>query len=321
MGVTWLRKSTFAGVVIGSIVLFVLVSALLTPWYTLSVSVNPAGGGSVSPAGGEYKSGVEVTLTANPASGYVFDHWSGGALGTASTIRVTMDSDKSVTAHFKRQFTLDVSVSAPGAGSVSPPDGKYESGTQVTLTATPASDHLFDHWSGDATGTSSSITITMNTNRDITAHFKMFFSPALSQVGRGLGIPQAGVYEGSEHPVVLLDSTGNEHAWSDELPMEWLPMAIESTQLVVCVGEEREIKIQTCQYLTGPPITRYRYTLGVELREAKTGRVVAATTLDGSWPRACQHTESYSLTRLEGSHVSFDQVREWLRSYVATSGS
>jgi len=69
--------------------------------YTLSVSVSPSGAGSVSPSGGEYESGVQVTLTANPASGYAFDYWSGAASGTASTITITMDSNKNLTANFK----------------------------------------------------------------------------------------------------------------------------------------------------------------------------------------------------------------------------
>lgn len=72
-----------------------------TQTYALTVDVSPSGAGSVSPSGGEYESGVQVTLTANPASGYTFDYWSGSASGTTSTVTVTMDSDKSLTAHFK----------------------------------------------------------------------------------------------------------------------------------------------------------------------------------------------------------------------------
>jgi hypothetical protein len=65
------------------------------------VSVSPLGTGSVSPSGGEYKSGVQVILIASPASGYIFDHWSGGASGTTSAIMITMDANKGLTANFK----------------------------------------------------------------------------------------------------------------------------------------------------------------------------------------------------------------------------
>jgi len=72
-----------------------------TPTYTLSVSVSPSGAGVVSPLGGEYDPGAQVTLTANPASGYTFDYWSGSASGATSTITITMDSDKSLIANFE----------------------------------------------------------------------------------------------------------------------------------------------------------------------------------------------------------------------------
>jgi len=65
------------------------------------VSVSPSGTGWVSPSSGEYESGDQVTLTANPASGYTFDRWSGDASGTSSTTTVTMYYDRSITANFK----------------------------------------------------------------------------------------------------------------------------------------------------------------------------------------------------------------------------
>jgi hypothetical protein len=77
-----------------------LLSACGVPTYTLSTSVSPSGIGSVSPSGGQYESGVQVTLTATPASGYTFDYWDGDASDSSPTITVIMDSDKSVIAHF-----------------------------------------------------------------------------------------------------------------------------------------------------------------------------------------------------------------------------
>jgi len=68
--------------------------------YTLSVSVSPSGVGSVSPSGGQYEEGTLVTLTATPAGGYTFDYWDGDASGSLATTTITIDSDKSITAHF-----------------------------------------------------------------------------------------------------------------------------------------------------------------------------------------------------------------------------
>lgn len=74
-----------------------------TPIYTLNVSLAPQEGASVSlsPPGGAHEAGVQVTLTATPPSGFTFDYWDGDVTGTTSTINITMNSNKSITAHFK----------------------------------------------------------------------------------------------------------------------------------------------------------------------------------------------------------------------------
>lgn len=70
------------------------------------------------------------------------------------------------------RFTLTINISPPGAGSVSPAGGEYDHGVTVTLTATPASDYTFDYWSGSAAGTTPTTTITMNSDKSVTAYFK-----------------------------------------------------------------------------------------------------------------------------------------------------
>ena len=90
--------------IIAAIVLFYFKPWERTPSaenYMLTTIVSPLGAGSVSPSGGEYESGDQVTLIADPNSGYIFGYWSGGASGTATTITITMDSNKSVTANFE----------------------------------------------------------------------------------------------------------------------------------------------------------------------------------------------------------------------------
>ena len=141
--------------------------------YILTTDVSPPGAGSVSPSGGEYDSGLTVTLAATPDTGYTFDYWSGSAAGTTPTTTITMDSDKSVTAYFNevQTYTLTTNVSPLGAGSVSPSGGEYDSGLTVTLAATAASGYTFDYWSGSAAGTTPTTTITMDSDKSVTAYF------------------------------------------------------------------------------------------------------------------------------------------------------
>jgi mannan endo-1,4-beta-mannosidase len=148
-------------------------------YYTLTVNVSPQGSGSVSlnPPGGSYTAGTQVTLTAIANSGYVFSSWSGDLSGTTNPATITMNSNKIVTANFVQQnvseYTLSVSVSPSGSGvvNINPFKSKYTAGEQVTLTAQANSGYVFSGWSGDLSGTTNPATITMNSNKTVTANF------------------------------------------------------------------------------------------------------------------------------------------------------
>ena len=67
-------------------------------------------------------------------------------------------------------FVLNLSASAGGSISGG---GTFESGTSVTLNATPDAGYTFDHWSGDANGTDNPLTITIDSNLTIIANFRL----------------------------------------------------------------------------------------------------------------------------------------------------
>jgi len=141
--------------------------------YTLGVT---AVNGTVakSPNQATYNSGAIVTLTATPASGYTFTSWSGDATGSTSPLSVTMNSNKNITANFTAivggPFTL-TTTAVNGTVAKLPNAATYISGATVVLTPTPATGFVFSSWTGDATGTASPLTVTMNANKNITANF------------------------------------------------------------------------------------------------------------------------------------------------------
>ena len=103
-----MSKKKLAGIIVVGIVAIIIIAALATPTpkYTLSVSVNPSQAGSVYPNGGEYESGEQITLTATPTSGYIFDYWqdmasSSSNVITSNTVTITVNAHKAITAHFK----------------------------------------------------------------------------------------------------------------------------------------------------------------------------------------------------------------------------
>jgi len=142
--------------------------------YTLVIEVNPSVGGTANPAVGshDYDDGTEVNVTATPADGYVFDHWSGDAEETTTSVSIAMTSNKSVTANFALTYDLTVNVEPVEAGEVTlSEEGPYKEDMEVTLTATPAVGYVFDHWSGAVSGDTNPVTITMDSDKTVTAHY------------------------------------------------------------------------------------------------------------------------------------------------------
>lgn len=147
--------------------------------YSLHISV--VGEGTVSPAGGKYKAGTSVTLTAAPKPNWRFENWGGGAFGHRSTITVVMNSDLEVIAHFgPSQYQVNTTVE--GQGTVEQtivPNAKepIDSGETVQLKAVPAAGWHFKEWRGDLTGSLNPTVITVNKNYEITAVFTQNAAP------------------------------------------------------------------------------------------------------------------------------------------------
>jgi regulation of enolase protein 1 (concanavalin A-like superfamily) len=112
---------------------------------------------------------LEVTLQATPEESFV--EWTGDVTSSETTVTLTMDGDKSVTASFVEEYTLTSTVIGDGIVTVSPDQEKYEAGTEVTLTAVAGQDYYFAGWSGDASGTSNPLIVTMDSDKSITAIF------------------------------------------------------------------------------------------------------------------------------------------------------
>ena len=71
----------------------------ITQKTTLPVTTKAIGNGTIAGAG-NYNQGTRVTLTATPAAGYVFSHWSGDAVGVTNAVSISVDVPKEVTAMF-----------------------------------------------------------------------------------------------------------------------------------------------------------------------------------------------------------------------------
>ena len=134
------------------------------PTFTLTTSVNPSGGGTItcspSSANGVYTYGTEVTLTANVATGYTFQNWTvDGETVNGSPTSVTMTANHNVVANFSiNTYTVTYNANG-GSGTMSNTSGQYN--TSVTLSAngfTAPAGKMFDSWNTNSSGTGTSYT-------------------------------------------------------------------------------------------------------------------------------------------------------------------
>ena len=151
-----------------------------TTTYDLDISVDPGAGGTTNPAAGthSYTENTVVNITATPATGYVFDYWSGACTGSGAC-SVTMSAAKSVVAHFALAYNLTTAVLTDRigqtGGTTSPAVGDhwYKAGTVVPVTATANPGFHFAVWSGGGcTGTDPNVcNVTMDANKTVEANF------------------------------------------------------------------------------------------------------------------------------------------------------
>jgi uncharacterized repeat protein (TIGR02543 family) len=123
------------------------------------------------------------------------------------------------------QYTLTTNTVGNGSISLNPPGGTYCEGTVVTLTAVPDAGWEFDGWSGDLTGTTNPTTITMNSNKSVTATFSQLPVPdytlTVNIVGQGSVAlnPPGGTYpQGTGVCMTATPDTGWQFdGWSGDL--------------------------------------------------------------------------------------------------------
>ena len=148
-----------------------------TQSYTITVSANPANGGTVS-GGGTYQQGQSCTVSATPASGYTFLRWTenGTQVSTNANYTFTVTSNRSLVAQFQSQpqnYNISVSANPTDGGTVSG-GGTYQQGQSCTVSATPATGYNFVKWTENGTqvSTNANYTFTVTGNRTLVAQFE-----------------------------------------------------------------------------------------------------------------------------------------------------
>jgi hypothetical protein len=153
-------------------------------------------------------------------------------------------------------------------------------------------------------------------------------------VCRGQSVTSAAAYtpNGGRNLLIAVepDTAGDLSVYTYAIPDEMLATKANEVTLVLCLGREREVLIESCPYHnvsdqnqeTDHVIERYAYERDLKLVVAQTGKVLAEETLQGDKPNECLEKESFkegdTLVKRKGTSLSNGDLREWVRQFLAT---
>ncbi len=232
---------------------------------------------------GRYSANSNATLTASPASGYRFAHWSDGTTANPRTIRVI--SDTVLTAIFDDlnttySITLNAEPSSMGnAFAIFNRNGSSEFsnlayGTTGNIIATPNDHCAFVRW--DDGNTASNRIVTVTQNRTYTA----YFSPEMLTV-TALG-DHCTVTPGGTYPydtVITLactpDPTYHFRRWSDGVTTNprTLHVTTDTTVTAECYQVTYNVRVASMPAGAGRPTIQYSndtYYTSVDVLENST---------------------------------------------------
>jgi len=162
-----------------------------------SVNATTAGNGLVvlNPSTASFPYGTVVWCSAVPLAGSYFGFWGNAASGDVNPFRlVVTNPSPTVSCIFGSvgagQAALTVVPLGNGQVTVSPRANIYNTGQNISVTATPDAGQSFLGWTGDASGTQNPLPVTMDQGKIIYATFS--HNPRLSLIGTLDGLKTEG---------------------------------------------------------------------------------------------------------------------------------
>lgn len=142
--------------------------------YTITATVNPNAGGTVS-GGGNYNHGSSCTLTATANQGYTFTNWTenGVVVSTNDSYSFTVNANRTLVANFTvNTYTISVTANPVEGGTIQG-TGDYQEGQTCTLVATANEGYAFSNWTENdmVVSTNSTYAFSVISDRALIANF------------------------------------------------------------------------------------------------------------------------------------------------------
>jgi hypothetical protein len=229
--------------------------------------------------------------TASAEKRYRLTSTASGTIGSA-------DAGTTITGTYLAQFKLTLATSPPGIGGAGNPsaspssgDGFYDESTDVQVTADDpvaidaGSRWRFDEWSGDASGSTNPVSVTMNGVRSVTAEYVKQFDVTFTQSGIGgdTGANTVGTIGGSAQSagdLPLTDWFDTGTTWSFEALVQTDPSSgTRYSRTSAASGT-----VTAAGTITGVYVTQYRLDLATDPVAVGISSISGAA--DGSWHNA-----------------------------------
>lgn len=158
------------GLMIDRIMLSTSSSAIPASGSTVAGPAESARGGSVSYSYSWNFGDGTASSQQNPSHTYT----SAGNYTATVTVgdgTTTATDNVAISVTSATTYTLTVNAGSGGTVIINPDKSSYQSGEPVTVTAFPDPGYLFEGWTGDASGTTNPLVLTMNASKNIGATF------------------------------------------------------------------------------------------------------------------------------------------------------
>lgn len=192
------------------------------------------------------------------------------------------------------EYSLVTSVSPAGAGTVtrSPDNNYYAPDASVELTASPGSGYRFVGWVGDATGTTSTTTVTMSADLNVTAQFELESGDGTTNLIQDGDFAESSVISTGDGASWKL---GQGEYWGDAEATSTVNNGV-ATVNVITIGAQ-SYQPQLVQY--GVPLEKdvlYKLTFSAS---ASVARAIEASFQQSVDPWAGYASEEFNLTTTE----------------------
>jgi uncharacterized repeat protein (TIGR02543 family) len=142
-------------------------------FYDLTIDI--VGGGTVTkgPSKPQYIYNEEVTLYANPTSGYKFSHWNNDVNDTEPTKSIIITDDTTITATFV-PITLNLTINndaSKGTVIIDPNKTEFSYGETVNIEIIPNEGYIFQNVYGDYNTNQSNFSFNIVKNMQITIRY------------------------------------------------------------------------------------------------------------------------------------------------------